>query len=318
MESLSLTRLLRPFLWLLWLVLLAVVMPLFLIVTAPIFLLIWVMGLVGALVSRSFQEEMGVTVLGMAAWLPFWILVVVSAAVPALAIAHAAALWFDAQVPSQLPAVLDALAKRLPTDARQLWSTVDPSRQHWAWFCVIAGVTGVSANFVYAFIDIPWRLKQIRQVKTLPRSKTRSAAIGLAEFEGTVRPMSEDGYVSQLVSRPAQPFHLEDETGRILVDPRGATVRPRTTSGLSLQINEIEEGLRDGDRVYVIGNVQRRDNVPAGAPEAETLVVRPLEQTLVRSPIMQLLISGKTVVADRDAPNIFIVDKGREHDVIGV
>lgn len=311
----SSTRLLRPLLWLLWVVLLAVILPLVMIVTAPIFLLIWAIGVPAAIASRSFREQMGVTALGMALWLPFWALLLVSTSVPALALAHAATLYLDSQVPSQLPALVDGLSRQLPRDLQSWWGALDPSRREWAWLCVVAGVTGVSSHFVYAFIEIPWRLKQIRQVRTLPRSKTRSAAIGLAEFEGTARATSADGYVSKSLSEAAQPFHLEDETGRILVDPRGATVRPRSGSGASLQVNEIEEGIRDGDRVYVIGNVQNREAYSPDALDADRLVVRPLGQSLVSSPIGRLIFPDRHQVADRDAPNIFIVDKGHEHGV---
>ncbi len=309
------TRLLRPLLWLLVLVLLAVVVPLLLIVTAPIFLLIWTIGFAMAITSSSFRKQMEVTRLGVALWLPFWVVVLVGSAVPTVALAHAAVLWLDGHTPSLLPSYLDIPVRQLPRDAREFLADLNVSRRDWGWFCVIAGVTGVSSNLVYAFIDIPWRLKQIRQVRALPRSKARSAAIGLAEFEGTIRATSADGHVSKSLSEAVQPFHLEDETGRILVDPRGATVRLRSGSGVALQANEIEEGLRDGDHVYVIGNVQLRDDAPPGGADSDSLVVRPLGQALVSSPVARLLFSKGEAMADRDAPNIFIVDKGHEHDV---
>ncbi len=315
MARLSSTRLLRPLLWLLWLVLLSVALPLFMIVTAPIFLLIWVIGLAVSVFSPSFVEEMGSTPLGMALWLPAWLFVLVGSAIPAVALAHAAVLWLDGQTPSLLPAYLDILVRQLPQEARELLAGLDLSRQDWGWFCVLAGISGVSSNLVYAFIDIPWRVKQIRQVRALPRSKARSAAIGLAEFEGIARTADADPAVSKMDTGKARPFYLEDETGRIRVDPRDAAVRPPTTSGMSLQPNEIEAGIRDGDRVYVIGNVQRRDDAPPGAPDSEHLVVRPLGLALVSSPVGRLLFSKNNAVADRDAPNVFIVDKGGEHDV---
>lgn len=49
---------------------------------------------------------------------------------------------------------------------------------------------------------------------------------------------------------------------------------------------------------------------------SDRLVIRPLKQTLVSSPIGRLLFPERHQPVDRDAPNIFIVDKGREHDVI--
>jgi hypothetical protein len=42
----------------------------------------------------------------------------------------------------------------------------------------------------------------------------------------------------------------------------------------------------------------------------------PLKQRLVASPVGRLLFPERHQPADRDAPNIFIVDKGSEHGVI--
>ena len=316
MAHVSVKRLFRPLLWLLWLVLLAIILPLALAAMTPIFLLVWIVGMVAVTVSAGCRQDLGMTPLGMAVWLPLWPLLLLSMAAPAVALAHAAAVWLDAQTPSLLPTYLDALLRLLPPHARELLADLNISRKNWGWFCVAAGVTGVSSNLVYAFLDIPWRLKQIRQVRSLPRSKARSAAIGLAEFEGTVRATTADGSVSKSITEPALPFHLEDESGRILVDPRGAKVRLRQASGQSLSLNEIEEGIRDGDHVYVIGNVQLRADAPPGALGPDALVVRPLEQSLVSSPVARLLFPKGDGVADRDAPNIFIVDRGAEHDVI--
>ncbi len=312
MKFISLSRLLRL---LLWLALLTVALPVFMIITAPMFLLAWALALVAVIASRGFREQMGTTRLGVVMWLPLWTVLLVSTTVPALALAHAAALWLDGQTPSLLPPYLNALLRQLPQGARDFVAELNVSRQNWGLFCVFAGAIGVSSNCVYSFIDIPWRLKQIRQVRALPRSKARSAAIGLAEFEGVARATEPDGHVSKSGQEKARPFHLEDETGRILVDPRNAVVRPRSASGTSLALNEIEAGIRDGDRVYVIGNVQRRDDRSPGEPDPDRLVVRPLGQTLVTSPVGRLLFSKGNAVADRDAPNIFIVDKGSEHDV---
>jgi hypothetical protein len=44
--------------------------------------------------------------------------------------------------------------------------------------------------------------------------------------------------------------------------------------------------------------------------------VRPLRERHVSSPIARLLFPERHQPADRDAPNIFTVDRGREHNVI--
>ena len=103
---------------------------------------------------------------------------------------------------------------------------------------------GILGGFKSSFLI--WR--QVRQVDNLPTSKARSAAVGLAEFAGSARPLDarspqtiesdnrhEERILLQRVKKQASPgeddssdkyigdpFYLVDETGRILVDPSGA------------------------------------------------------------------------------------------------
>lgn len=314
--STSARILLRPLLWLLWLALLALLLPLLLVFVTPILLLVWIIGLIGMLISREMRDHLHVTWLGWLLMGVWWPLLLVTATIPLLALVIAGALHFDGYGIPALTQSLIHLHRELPHDLQQLLPRPELTLSDWGGFCVGVGVVGFSSNCVYAFMDVPWRLKQIRQVRTLPRSRARSAAIGLAEFEGTVRGAGETLQISKRGTLTAQPFYLEDETGRILVDPGDTAVRPRSQSGSSLQLNEIEEGLHDGDRVYVIGNVQTRETHAPGALDAELLVVKPLKQRLVSSPIGRLLFPERHQPADRDAPNIFIVDRGREHNVI--
>jgi hypothetical protein len=303
-------RLLRPLLWLSIIALVSVLMPLLMLALLPFVAVFWLAALPISIWSTSFRKEVGLTPLGAFISLPVWILLIVSSAVPALAAAHAALLYLDAQVPSQLPGFLDSLAPQLPGSLRRLGNWLELGREDWAWLCVAAGATGFAANCAYAVLDVPWRLKQMRLIRALPRSRVRSAAAGLAEFEGIARGVS---YAPRDGQPEMQPFRLEDETGQILVDPRGVVVRPWGASGAALQVNEVEDGIRDGDRVYVIGHVQPRLDEPARASWREGLVVRPLRQSLVTSPVATLFLDEG--LADRQTPNIFIVDKGRERDV---
>lgn len=312
MGRISLRRLARPLLWLLLVALVSVLMPLLMLALLPVVAIFWLAAVPLSIWSTSFSKEVGLTPLGAFMSLPLWILVVVSSAVPALAAAHAGLLLLDAQTPSQLPAFLDGLARQLPGLLRRIGHWLELGREDWAWFCVAAGATGFAANCAYAVLDVPWRLKQMRLVRALPRSRIRSAAAGLAEFEGIARRVS---YAPRDGQPEMQPFYLEDETGRIFVDPRGVMVRPWGASGAALQANEVEDGIRDGDRVYVIGHVQPRLDGPAEAPRREGLVVRPLRQSLVASPVAKLFLGKAEGLADRQTPNIFIVDKGRERDV---
>jgi hypothetical protein len=200
------------------------------------------------------------------------------------------------------------LHRLLPEDWQR--ALPQPSLQGWAAFCVVAGIIGFSSHCVYVFLDVPWRLKQIRQVRALPRSKARSAAIGLSEFEGTARAEGGGIVISPEREGRAAAFYLEDESGRIRVEPQEAVLRVPSVTSPSLQLNEVEGGIRDGDRVYVIGFAQRR------APDSDELVVRPLRQRLVSSPVGRLLFGARRQMVDRDTPNIFIVEKGREHNLI--
>jgi hypothetical protein len=134
------------------------------------------------------------------------------------------------------------------------------------------------------------RLKRL--VQNTPTSKTRSVAMGMVEVQGrTVRqyalvsPMSQLACVYYRVrkyvreenanwrlsseSQSSQvPFFLQDETGRVQVDPAGATVRPRTRNeGLlgsrgflmaSLGVTDsnekwVEEIITEGTFLYVLG-----------------------------------------------------------------
>jgi hypothetical protein len=86
------------------------------------------------------------------------------------------------------------------------------------------------------------------------------------------------------------PFFLEDETGRILVDPRGASIRRGIWSAtfgqrlcevvLSRRVVRRAHGvseqcwLEDGDPVYVVGNVEQNEAAGLRAANGEALVVR--------------------------------------------
>lgn len=134
------------------------------------------------------------------------------------------------------------------------------------------------------------RLK--RRVENTPTSKVRSLAMGLVEIHGQARrkyalvsPMSQSPCVYYRLRRYRKdrnnrwklsscsesghvPFYLEDDTGRVIVDPQRATVRPRSRQqGLGGQQNLlmdkahyidhdekwIEETIAEGTRLYILG-----------------------------------------------------------------
>lgn len=298
MTTATLLRLLKPLLMMA--VAIAILIPMLLGAVMPLLAALWVIGIVPMLYFRERREGAGITVAGYLAWGLLLPVLFFSAAAPTAALVFAAVLHIDARTWPELHQLIAESGLTMP---------------RLAVLAMVTGTIGVSSTLVFAFIDIPWRLKQIRQVRALPRSKARSAAIGLAEFEGIARAAGGRREITPSRKETAAPFHLDDGSGRILVDPREAAVRERSLAGASLTLNEIEEGIRDGDRVYVIGNVQWRDDAPADALESERLVVRPLRQRAVDSPIARLLYVERKRPGDREAPNIFIVDKGRERDV---
>ncbi len=314
MRRASISRLLRPVLLLVALLPIIVIM---LVLATPVLFPVWILGL-ALFAAPSFREKMNVSFLGFLLFGLWWLVLLVVAAVPLIAATFAAVLYLNTPSPQALLEIGHALQREVRLQLHPDWQPLVAGLdlpEIALVTCLVAGMLGTSLMLVHAVMEIPWRTKQMRQIDTLPRSKARSAAMGLAEFEGTVRLLPARDDTGKATTAEVQPFLLEDETGLILVDPRGASVRPPGDAGTALQLNEVEAGLREGDRVYVIGNVQRRD---AGSPDAagpDRLVVRPLRQTLVGSPVGRLLFPARHKPADRDAVNIFIVDKGGERDV---
>ena len=308
MPGVALSRVLRPFLWLLSLALASLILPFFLAAFTPFLLLVWLIGLIAAYRSPAFREKIGFAPLGYLSWLLLWPALIITLAVPALALGLAAVLHFHGSTPAQMAQVPAMLHHLLPEDWQE--ALPQPSLHAYAAFCVLAGIIGFSIHCVYVIVEVPWRLKQIRHVRALPRSKARSAAIGLSEFEGTARAEGGNSVISPQREGFAAAFYLEDESGRIRVEPQEAALRAPSVTSPSLQLNEIEGGIRDGDHVYVIGFAQPRGT------DSDELVVRPLRQRLVRSPIGRLLFGARQQMVDRDTPNIFIVEKGSEHNLI--
>ena len=165
------------------------------------------------------------------------------------------------------------------------------------------GAITVVYGAVYLIKEGLWQRLQSHQPLNLPTSKARSAAIGLAEFKGVARAVKgeSDPILELYLGGPSShketihPFYLEDDTGRILIDPRGASIQPEWQSNLTLGAREIVltrrvepathttaevRTLLSGDPVFVVGNVQERPDVRPNAVGSERLVVKPLEPTV--------------------------------------
>lgn len=136
-----------------------------------------------------------------------------------------------------------------------------------------------------------WRLK--RRIENTPTSKARSAAMGMIEVHGRakrlyalVSPISQQPCVyyclkkyrrasrdkqwqlSRITSSGTVPFIIEDDTGKIKIDPQGAKLSPKTTHEGSPGQNNIlfsssidddpnekwkEEVIHEGSILYVMG-----------------------------------------------------------------
>ena len=139
-------------------------------------------------------------------------------------------------------------------------------------------------------------LHEKRLVEDVPASKVRSVAMGLAEVKGAARtkaPLASpitglpcvyyrylieeersgsrgnDRWVTIDKGESTQPFYVEDETGRILVDPSGAETIlrqdyrsiQRDGGWLSKRRRYTEWHLVPGERVYVLGTVSKTTDV---------------------------------------------------------
>ena len=197
---------------------------------------------------------------------------------------------------------------------------------------VAVGLAGIVLSILVTYIDSTWRARQAAQLDLLPTSKARSVAMGLVELQGRARHMSTStkGAVLDYNSRfpgatRKQPFYLEDDTGRILIDPRDSRFRTRWMTGFCGRITETvlksREQLPDlstphvmkllpGDPVYVIGTAQANPDAPVDAPESERLVVRRRNSGFFSTPLWQ--ISQGKIKPEHRAEDIFFLTDSKE------
>lgn len=148
------------------------------------------------------------------------------------------------------------------------------------WVDVSWGLLGAGTIFLIALADSIRRNRLTRQIEVLPTSKVRSVAVGLVELKGKAVPLKYKGSKAPIIRewrestgdgaslrRTMSPFLLEDDTGRILVDPADINIKSEKmyfSVGLHqaiLREFHTEKGLTEtrlmpGDPVYVVGNVQ--------------------------------------------------------------
>ena len=117
-------------------------------------------------------------------------------------------------------------------------------------------------------------------------------------------------------------FYLEDDTGRILVDPRGVEFWDGSGSFLWSPIRSIylekhysEEImpwrstsiLLPGDSVYVIGNVEENRDASPYASDSDRLVIRPASGLENTSLFKRLLFGEKTKKKGSDIYHVFFL-----------
>jgi hypothetical protein len=180
-------------------------------------------------------------------------------------------------------------------------------------------------------------LKIRTQLENLPTSTVHGAAVGLAEFKGVARPLKDKrqrqtqaggietstdaGFHEKpilferidpgskgetTIDTKYSPFFLEDESGRILVDPQGAEFWDGSGNFLWSPIRSIylekrftvdaqnihTRMLLPDDPVYLIGTVEENPDASKDARDEDRLVVRP-SRSLVQSGFLQRLLFGE-------------------------
>ncbi len=180
------------------------------------------------------------------------------------------------------------------------------------WADFLLGSTGVLVALGFAFQDALWRGRARVRVDNLPLSRIADLQPGLVRVQGRARPLYDEGSAILYYLPPTEnggearaqhnSFHLEDDTGRVVVDTTGACFTDEAAergehqglfdylrgvagildtrcSEIVLPRNERVAGdgrrewtLGDGDPVYLVGYAQPRFGEKG--PDAE-LVIRP-------------------------------------------
>jgi hypothetical protein len=238
-----------------------------------------------------------------------------------------------------------------------------------AWLGLIGVVFTIPAGFA------AWHqsLRMKTQIENIPTSKTRSAALGLAEFKGIARVIEDEslkmtevkvnakrqasipeGFEDDSATSPIllerwvekenkaskvteirSRFHLEDDTGRILVDPRGVwfwngEVEFFSPSARSIFLkNNIENRSQDGaqtqtrrldpgDEVYLIGAVEELEDGSLTATGGERLIVRPSSELKSTNLLRRIILGNKERIHRKDIYDVFFLTDINEADAAGV
>jgi hypothetical protein len=195
-----------------------------------------------------------------------------------------------------------------------LWSVSSPDPLSFLLNPVIWALVGFPVG-IYAFIRGFFLLRRKRFIQNVPRSTIRGAPLGLIQVAGKVEgpytiigPLSEEDclyYRAVVWSKGerspwrkaaeeslAAPFFLNDGTGKMMVDPRGAETelppvfseeyqtdipdhlrhflsRHAVPSGLALKLEEY--CVRPGDTLFAMGTLRENSRSGAGSSPGEFL-----------------------------------------------
>lgn len=172
------------------------------------------------------------------------------------------------------------------------------------WLDLYWGVFSLLTIFLIALIDSVRRNKLGRQIEILPTAKIRSVAVGLAELKGRAVPLGGSSARTPIMRSwlestgdgartmtHIEPFYLDDGTGRILVDPRGASINDEgqffrvgmhqaILKRFEKKTGFPESRLTPGDTVYVVGNVQINRDGSDGA-DNDAIVIKPNKPSML-------------------------------------
>ena len=186
------------------------------------------------------------------------------------------------------------------------------------WLDLQLGIYGLLIIFIAAVLDSIRRNMLVSQIEILPTSTVQSAAIGLVELKGKAIPFngkknspvirswvdsSGDGHSTRT---EANPFYLDDGSGRVLIDPRECHISS-DSSYFEIKLHHAvlksfkpetgfwESRLMPGDDVYVLGNLQILDDETdkKSFPD-ESVIIKPLGSSLLRSNFYDLFFISNT------------------------
>ena len=207
-----------------------------------------------------------------------------------------------------------------------LVEAADPRWPRIDWWDRWSGALALVAIALVLYRERRWLYLQRRQLENLPTSKPSSVALGLAEVAGIARARDDDGERGAIVfsNGDRKTFYLEDDRGRLLVDPADVEESGSVAQALGLDVSHVflsRGAVYAGDAVRVVGTIATREGAPADAtgPDALVLSRRPRDPKRGRlralvDEIIEPLLGAST--RDGDYLDVFLVSDQPESVVL--